>query len=380
MEPDRGPPPIEWQRRIDFPCVAIVPAGGGRHFVVGREPGASLIVATIDSRGEEILRRRYDLPAPWSIVDASPTRDGGCVVVGTTLEGWAEQGADIFLLRIDSGGEAIWKRTFGGPSSEWVKNVIPVPSGGFAIGATTVSRGAGRLDFYLLKVSDSGALEWEETYGAEGWEGEFESAPRVIITRDGGFLLVGSTNSPSLAGERSVEFYAVKTDATGRKLHEWVLGEKESPPMTARKAALTGVDIGINAVEIEDGYILGGTRWNFRPGTVLMKLSDTGQVVWELTRGNAHGDWNLPMLLLPGGKVLAGTGDWDDATSDVAGYLLQVAPDGKLEWEMHGAKSSIGRVMDLEATPDHGVLVLAHELDGERSVLVQLGPEVSERR
>jgi len=338
-----------------------------------------LIVTTLDPRGEEIRRRRHDLPSSCSVADACATGDGGCVVVGTTDE-WAKQ-ADIFLVRLDSRGEVLWKSTFGGPSFEWVKNVISVPSGGFAIGATTVSRGAGKLDFYLLKVSDSGALEWEATYGAEGWEGQYESAPSVMLTRDGGFLLVGSTDSASLVGEKSVEVYAVKTDSGGKKLDEWVLGETDSPGAGPKPPnEMPGFDIGINAVEIEDGYILGGTRANFRPGVVLMRLSVTGQILWEVTHGHAHGDWNLPMLLLPAGKVLVGTGRWHDPSGNVDGYLLQVGPDGEVEWELRGAGAGIGRIVDLQETPDHGVLVLAHELGGEAGTLARLGPELPERR
>src|SRR5688572_18324618 len=113
-KPQGGPPSVEWKRRLDFPALAIVPAASGNYFLIGRDPGkkpTGLIVTAIDARGDEILRRRHELPAQCHVADASATGDGGCVVVGVT-DGWAEQASDIFLLRLDSRGEVLWRKTF----------------------------------------------------------------------------------------------------------------------------------------------------------------------------------------------------------------------------------------------------------------------------
>jgi hypothetical protein len=80
------------------------------------------------------------------------------------------------------------------------------------------------------------------------------------------------------------------------------------------------------------------------------------------------------MLLLPGGKALAGTGYWDNARSGVAAYLLQVAPTGNVLWELNEG-DQMGRVLDLQETEDHGDLAVCKATNQDsKGLLVKLSP------
>ena len=217
-----------------------------------------------------------------------------------------------------------------------------------------------KLDFCLLKVSGAGSLEWQQTFGAEGWEGQYESGPSVIQLRNGDFLLVGSSDSHSLIGKRDVQVYVVRMNSRGKKLWEKVFGDP------------AGFDVGATAVELNSGgIIVGGTRNNFRQGNFLAKLSDRGEVLWEVTSGEHHGDGNLPLLLTDGGEVIAATGYW--YADRVVGYILKIDPDGRIIWEFRGVDTQIGRVLDLQPTGDRGLIALCRRTDKSRGrILVKL--------
>jgi hypothetical protein len=103
-------------------------------------------------------------------------------------------------------------------------------------------------------------------------------------------------------------------------------------------------------------------------------LSGKGEVLWEVTRGDSHGNWNLPMLLLSGGKIVAGTGYWENGANEVAAYIIQVDTAGQVDWELRDPRCALGRVLDLEEADDGGILVLAMVRKGEGGILARLGP------
>ncbi|MBD3274808.1 MAG: T9SS type A sorting domain-containing protein [Candidatus Marinimicrobia bacterium] len=58
------------------------------------------------------------------------------------------------LLKVDSGGNELWAKTYGGSNSDWTQTVANAPNGGFYIGGYTNSFGASSYAAYLV-VTDS---------------------------------------------------------------------------------------------------------------------------------------------------------------------------------------------------------------------------------
>lgn len=104
---------------------------------------------------------------------------------------------DIWLLQLRQSGSIAWQRTFGGTLDEALHRIYAVPSGGFILLGTTASNdgqvyGAhGGDDVWLVKVSATGALEWQQPIGGS----DTSIAVEVLHLEDGGFLAVGTTLS-----------------------------------------------------------------------------------------------------------------------------------------------------------------------------------------
>jgi hypothetical protein len=103
----------------------------------------------------------------------APTDDGGYILAGktettNTIEGSTHD--DLYLVKLDSGGNVEWSGTFsqGTATDDRAFDVVQTQDGGFAaVGRTT--GGDGATDVYLVKVPNDGSTpEFTATYGGSG--------------------------------------------------------------------------------------------------------------------------------------------------------------------------------------------------------------------
>jgi hypothetical protein len=120
--------------------------------------------------------------------------------------------SDMWLVKTNATGHHEWNRTMGGIDEDVAYSLIQTVDGGFVLAGGTNSYGAGVSDMWLIKTNTSGHHEWNRTFGGTS----FDTASTVIQTVDGGFLLVGKTNSYGAGGSG---IWLVKTDSMGQ--YEW---------------------------------------------------------------------------------------------------------------------------------------------------------------
>ncbi|MCB9448329.1 MAG: hypothetical protein H6585_08300, partial [Flavobacteriales bacterium] len=111
-----------------------------------------------------------------------------------------------------------FQAVLGGPGDDIAETIVEAPDGNFVIAGYTNSYGEGGYDFMLMKVDTGGNLLWTKTYGFP----EDEKAHAMINTSDGGFLLVGeTTHSTDSLGSN---MWIVKTDGDGNETWARILG------------------------------------------------------------------------------------------------------------------------------------------------------------
>ena len=121
------------------------------------------------------------------------TDDGGYFVAGYT-ESFGAGNLDFWVLKLTSIGNIVWERAYGGGGDDWANSAQQTSDGGFIVAGSSDSFGAGLSDFWLLKLTSSGIIEWQTPYGDSGEEAAFS----IQQTDDGGFVVAGSTNSYSV--------------------------------------------------------------------------------------------------------------------------------------------------------------------------------------
>ena len=141
-----------------------------------------------------------------------PTNDGSFIIAGTTSS-FGAGSSDFYLMKTSSEGTLQWTKTFGGTGDEVASSIQQTSDGGFILsGYTYGGFGAGVYDAYLVKTSSDGTLQWSKTFGAT----HNDYGYNVKQTNDGGYIITGWTDSFS----GTLKFYLVRTDFNGSL--QWV--------------------------------------------------------------------------------------------------------------------------------------------------------------
>ena len=150
--------------------------------------------------------RIYPIGTDAHVRSVALTRDGGYLLGGhTKIAGRTDNNA--LLVKTDSSGNIQWNKTYGGLYTDEVHSVVVSSDGGFvAAGVTSPSSTLGLL--WVFKVSSSGVMLWNNTYGGthneNGWS--------ITSARDGGYIVAGSSNN---FGTGNGDFWVIKIDESG---------------------------------------------------------------------------------------------------------------------------------------------------------------------
>ena len=118
------------------------------------------------------------------------------------------------LQKLDDQGNLLWSKNYGGNGFDSFEALLQTSDGGFlAAGFATSFSAGGDDDFYVLKADADGTVEWSTSHGGTGGENAAALAP----ASDGGYVVVGQTNSYSTGASNDV--YLVKLSSTG--IFEW---------------------------------------------------------------------------------------------------------------------------------------------------------------
>lgn len=148
------------------------------------------------------------------------TGDGGFIIVGHTNQAEPDDGAiepDVYLVRTNATGDVVWTKTYGGSSSDIGSSIHYTNDGGYIITGQTTSFGMKSVDVYLIRINSNGDTLWTKTYGGTGQD----IGHCVRQTSDSGFVVTGRTTS---FGSGGYDVYVIRTDSHGAKRWETTCG------------------------------------------------------------------------------------------------------------------------------------------------------------
>lgn len=364
---------------------ALTPAGGyaavGSTFSYGAGDHDVYLVCT-DSLGDTLWSRTYGGSLADYGHDLILAPDSGFVIVGTTLS-FGRGKEDLYLIRTNRYGDPLWSRTYGGAQTDEGWSIRATRDGGFILCGTTASSGAGYGDLWLIKVNSIGDSIWAKTYGGAGGESGFA----VRETTDDGFIAVGCTGS---FGEGYSSVYTVRVSSTGDSL--WartyggakadvgysventldlgfiIAGSTASFGLGYSDAYIVKLD-GAGNVEwqntfggtkddraysvcptVDGGYVIGGTTESFGAGgsdQYVVKADPLGYETWSRTFGGRQADYCRAIAINRAGNLV------------LAGYTYSFSSGGSDLYVSAVSNENTTDVYEPENTPLPGTFALS---------------------
>ena len=187
-----------------------------------------LLIKTNSSGDTAMTRLMRGLFDDWSysVVQAN---DGGYLLFGVTTN-FGPGIYDLFVQKITTGGFTQWAKAYGGFAFEYGFTLLKTING-YAIAGQTSTFGAGDMDMYLLNLDSSGNVLWSKTYGGNVTDVPYAAAQ----TTDGGFILGGYTTS--FGGHDN---YLVRTDNSGNMLWSKTYGGSDDDEIYSVKQTADG--------------------------------------------------------------------------------------------------------------------------------------------
>ncbi len=122
--------------------------------------------------------------------------DDGSIVVAGGTESYGAGGKDVYVLKLDSEGNKIWEKTFGGSKNDEAFALQVLDDDSIVVAGWTDSYGAGGEDVYVIKLDSDGNKIWEKTFG--GSKNDWANALQVL--NDGSIVVAGGTHSYGAGG------------------------------------------------------------------------------------------------------------------------------------------------------------------------------------
>ncbi len=177
-------------------------------FAIGYQAAAYLI--RTDPIGNELWSKTYYKKTFNQIFDVLKTNDNNFLLAGITETTPAD--AEGYLIKTNNNGDTLWMKTFGGNSYDSFSSICQDNNGNFILCGTTYSFGAGDYDMYLIKIDSNGQEIWSKTFGGIN----SDNASSVIYNNnENTFMIVGSTQSYGYGGK---DVFLVKVNQYGDTL------------------------------------------------------------------------------------------------------------------------------------------------------------------
>ncbi|WP_294274684.1 T9SS C-terminal target domain-containing protein [uncultured Chryseobacterium sp.] len=276
------------------------------------------------------------------------TADGGYAVAGYTTSSNSGNissnhgGLDVWVVKLDPAGAIEWQKTYGGSGTDEAKSIIQNTDGSYVLAGYTqsndgdVSGNHGNTDFWVVKLSGSGNIEWQK---AQGGTNE-DVARSVISTPDGGYVVAGYTysNDGNVSGNHgNYDLWVVKFSGTGALEWQKPLGGTDDDGATSIAVASDGGYVVAGYTYSTDGDVT-GNHGNYDIWVV--KLSGTGVIEWKKTLGGSIDEYpNAVIRTSDGGYAMAGytassnSGDVSLNHGNYDVWLVKLDETGGLQWE-----------------------------------------------
>ena len=254
-------------------------------------------VVKLNTQGDTLWTKTLGGSATDKAYDVKMTEDGGCIVVGESnsddgdVHG-SHGNSDVWLVKLNTQGDTLWTKTLGGSSSDKAYDIEITEDGGYiVVGFTNSNDGDvhdkhGSDDYWVVKLNAQGDILWSKALGGS----QTDIAQSISLTNDGGYMVVGYTysNDEEVHGNHgSYDEWIVKLNAQGDMLWSKTLGGSDAEYSESIFLTESGDYIITGHSKSTDGDIHGN---HGSDDCWVVKLNDQGDTLWTKVLGGSNWD------------------------------------------------------------------------------------------
>ena len=226
---------------------------GDRNSILSRHAGGDYWVIKLNASGVKQWSNYYGGSFTDTAYDAIQTEDDGYIIIGSSdsddVDITNNLGSyDFWILKISATGTLVWEKSFGGSEIDEAHAISQATDGNYLIVGDTrsndleISQNNGAADLWIVKITPEGTLLWEKTLGGSS----FDVGRSISKTQDNGFLVSGSSRSSDgnlTSNKGQNDAWVVKINSSGNLEWQKTIGGSE-------------VDFFYDAVELNDQTII----------------------------------------------------------------------------------------------------------------------------
>lgn len=258
------------------------------HGDVGTHMGSlftpDIFVIKVDSNGKKVWTRNLGGTSSDKVRAIAPGPNGGYYITGLTSSSDGDFTSnhnndghliDGYLIRLDSNGNTVWSRCFGGSNLDNLLDCVADGKGGVLAAGESWSydgdivgnKGGTAQHLWILRVDSSGSIIWTDCYGSPVG-GELANA--LCLVTDNSYWIAANSSGP-VGGDVDTSFgthaaWILHMDTLGHIINQRVLGNPIDETVADVIAKIPG------GVAVAGGYVgyggnMPGQNWSTRNST-----------------------------------------------------------------------------------------------------------------
>ncbi|MCX6689888.1 MAG: PGF-pre-PGF domain-containing protein [Methanoregula sp.] len=271
-----------------------------------------------------------------------------------------------------------FQHSFGGTDADVANDIQKTADGGYIIAGYSeshdgdVSGNHGSIDYWIVKLTSNGVIEWQKSLGGS----DEDVATSIRQTSDGGYIVAGysASNDGNVSGNHGgYDYWIVKLSGTGaiqwQKSHG---GSGDEKPYSVQQTSDGGYIVaGYSASH--DGDVTGNHGGN---DDWIVKLSSIGDIQWQKSHGGSGDDEAYSIReTTDGGYIIAG--DSASNNGDVSGnhgeddyWIVKLTSTGTIQWQKSLGGSDDDEAYSIWQTTDEGYIIAGYTVSSDGDVSI----------
>ncbi len=268
---------------------------------------------------------------------------------------------DYYVVKLSSNGTILWDNYYGGTQKDVPSTIIKSINGGYLITGNTISPeitgdATGNTDAWLIKISETGVLEWQNDLGGNGTEGTSKNTGRGKLAEgtDGSVYML--TETTSIDGDVTdnhggQDMWLVKLNNAGVLQWAKCLGGTGFESASDLKMSPSG-DLYVLGISSSAELTINGAA---QEDMYFARVSTAGTILLQKTFGSFSSDKAFQIASIGNdgncvlfGQVAAATGDVTTIHGGSDPWLFKIDMSGNIIWQNSVGGSTGETIVDID--------------------------------